>query len=97
MINLKLRLKNKTTLAAIIGAVVACVYQILAALGITPAIDKSAILTIANTVIYVLVVLGIVVDPTTPGIHDSDKAMGYDIPGENLDEYKRPADEKGAE
>ena len=39
MINLKLRLKNKTTLAAITGAVVACVYQILSALGITPAID----------------------------------------------------------
>lgn len=97
MINLKLRLKNKTTLAAIMGAVVACVYQILSALGITPAIDKSAILTIVNTVIYVLVVLGIVVDPTTPGVHDSTRAMTYDIPGENLDEYNKPADEKGAE
>lgn len=97
MINLKLRLKNKATLAAIIAAVVSGVYQILAALGITPSIDQNAILTAANLVLTVLCVLGIIVDPTTPGIHDSDKAMGYDIPGENLDAYKTPADEKGTE
>ena len=95
VINLKLRLKNKTTLAAIVAAVVACAYQILAALGITPPIDQSVILTIANTIISGLVLLGIVVDPTTPGIHDSNRAMTYDIPGENLDEYNKPADERG--
>lgn len=97
MINLKLRLKNKATLAAIIAAVVSGVYQILAALGITPAIEQNAVLTAANLVLTVLCVLGIIVDPTTPGIHDSDRAMTYDLPGENLDEYRVPADERGVE
>lgn len=94
MVNLKLRLKNKATLAAIIAAVVSAAYQILAALGITPSVDQSAILTAANLVLTILCVLGIIVDPTTPGVADSDRAMGYDIPGTNLDELNKDRDDQ---
>ena len=33
-----------------------------------------------NAVFAVLAVLGIVVDPTTEGVSDSDRAMTYDAP-----------------
>ena len=74
MINWKLRLQNKTTLVAIIGALVACVYQILGIVGIVPAISESEVINIFGVIINILVALGVVVDPTTIGVGDSTLA-----------------------
>lgn len=85
-INLKLRLKNKATLTALLVTVVAFVYEILAILGITPKIEEKTIDTLITIVVGFLVAAGIVIDPTTPGIRDSDRAMTYSHPGDtNLD------------
>ena len=48
MLNWKLRLKNKTTLIALIAALAALVYQILSAFGITPSISEDTVLEIAG-------------------------------------------------
>ena len=77
MLNWKLRLKNKTTLIALIGALAALVYQILGAIGITPGISEDTVLEIAGLAVNALCLLGIVVDPTTQGVADSDRALGY--------------------
>ena len=79
-INWKLRLQNKTTLVAIIAGLVALVYQILGWFGVAPQVSHDEILSAAATLINVLVLLGIVVDPTTNGLSDSDRAMNYDEP-----------------
>lgn len=71
MINWKLRFQNKTILAAIIGAVVACVYQILGFVGVVPSISESDVINIIGLILNLLVALGVIVDPTTPGINDS--------------------------
>lgn len=77
MLNWKLRLKNKTTLIALIAALAALVYQILGAFGITPGISEDTVLEIAGLAVNALCLLGIVVDPTTQGVSDSDRALEY--------------------
>ena len=79
-INWKLRFQNKVTLTAIVLAVIALVYQILGICGIVPAVSQETIVQLAGAVINLLVLLGIVVDPTTDGISDSDRARGYESP-----------------
>lgn len=73
MINFKLRIKNKTTLVALISAV----FLMLQQLGLEiPHNIQDAV----NTFIAILVILGIVTDPTTKGIADSERALNYDVP-----------------
>lgn len=82
-INWKLRFKNKTTLTAIVLAFVALVYQILAVAGVVPRVSESQVVEIVGMVINLLCLLGIVVDPTTSGITDSQQALTYDTPKED--------------
>lgn len=79
-INWKLRLKNKVTLTAIILGVVGIVYKILAMLGVVPPISENEVVEIVLLVIELLVLLGVVVDPTTAGVGDSQLAMSFDKP-----------------
>lgn len=79
-INWKLRLKNKTTLVTLCVAVVTAVYCIFAALGVTPSIAQETVMNLVYAVIAILCSLGIVVDPTTAGVGDSEQALGYDAP-----------------
>lgn len=82
-INWSLRLKNKTTLTAIILAIIALVYQVLGLFGVVPGISESQITEVAGMVINLLCLLGIVIDPTTSGVSDSNQAMGYEVPKED--------------
>lgn len=79
-INWKLRLQNKVILTAIVLAVIALVYQVLGLFGVVPTVSQSDVVTTAGMVINVLVLLGIVVDPTTDGAGDSDQALTYEEP-----------------
>lgn len=79
-INWKLRLKNKVTLTAIILQAVTLVYALLGVSGIVPAVGEDTIVNIAYMAIELFCLLGIVVDPTTKGIKDSNQAQSYDEP-----------------
>jgi len=79
-INWKLRFRNKVTLTAILLGVVALIYQLLGLAGIVPAVSESQITQIAVMAVDLLVLLGVVVDPTTEGISDSAQALKYDNP-----------------
>lgn len=79
-INWKLRLKNKTTLLALLTAAVAFVYQVLAIFEVVPPISQDVVINIITLLITALVSLGIVVDPTTEGLTDSNQAMSYEKP-----------------
>lgn len=70
MINFKLRLKNKATLVALISAVFLMLQQF--GLHIPSNIQEGI-----NTLVGILVILGIVTDPTTKGIGDSERALTY--------------------
>ena len=79
-INWKVRLKNPVFWTTIIPAVVACVYTVLGAFGVVPALTENMVLNIASAVITALTVLGVLVDPTTKGLSDSHMAMTYKAP-----------------
>ena len=79
-INWKLRFQNKTTLTAIILALVALVYQVLGLFDVVPKISQDELTTVIGMVINLLCLLGIVVDPTTDGMSDSARALTYDTP-----------------
>lgn len=76
MINLKLRLKNKVTLTALISAVFVMLGQF--GLEIPHNIQEGV-----NTLLMILVLLGIVTDPTTKGVADSERALNYHAPRED--------------
>ena len=79
-INWKLRLQNKTTLTALVMALVALVYQVLGLFGVMPKISEDELTTVIGMVINLMCLLGIVVDPTTDGVSDSARALTYDTP-----------------
>lgn len=64
---LKARMRNKTFWIALVSAIVLLTQQL--NLNIFP----SNIMEITNTVLLIFTTLGIVVDPTTPGITDKTK------------------------
>ena len=78
--NWKLRLQNKTTLVTLIAALLALVYQVLGMFGVVPSVSEEQLMNIAMMIINLLCILGIVVDPTTKGITDSEQALKYDAP-----------------
>ena len=73
MINFKLRLQNKATLVALISAIFFMLQQF--GLEIPHNIQEGV-----NTFVVILVILGIVTDPTTKGLGDSEQALGYHEP-----------------
>ena len=82
MINWKVRIKNKNFWIALIPAVLVLVQVVAAVFGIS--LDLSGLgeklLAVVNALFVVLAILGIVTDPTTAGVGDSDRAMTYDRP-----------------
>lgn len=82
-INWKLRFQNKATLVALLGAVVAFAYQGFSMIGYVPPVSSDQWIQLGSTLINVLVIMGIVVDPTTKGIKDSPTAQAYEEPKEH--------------
>ena len=80
MINWKVRFKNKVWLAAFITFLVSTVYQFLAMFEIAPIITQDAVMQAVAAVLQLLSLLGVVVDPTTKGLGDSERALGYQEP-----------------
>ena len=82
MINWKIRLMNKQFWLSLIPALALTAQAVAAVFGweidLTTAVGR--LLTVVNTVFALLVVLGIVVDPTTEGLGDSERAMAYEEP-----------------
>ena len=82
MINWKVRIKSKTFWLAIIPAILLLVQTVAAVFGYS--LDFQALeghlLDVVNAVFLVLTILGIVVDPTTAGVSDSERAMTYEVP-----------------
>ena len=79
-INWKLRLKNKTTLVALIGATLSFVYMVLGLFDVVPSISQNELNELLLTIVNVLSIVGIVTDPTTKGLSDSTQAIYYNEP-----------------
>lgn len=76
-INWKVRLRNKVWLTTMAAAVCAFVFDMLAMLEIAPAVTEDAVMQAVTAALTLLGMLGVVIDPTTEGAGDSDRAMTY--------------------
>lgn len=85
MINWTVRIRNKNFWLAVIPAVLLLVQTVAAVFGYSLDLGEigNRLIAVVNAVFGVLVVLGVVVDPTTAGISDSKQARGYDFPKED--------------
>lgn len=80
-INWRVRFRNKTWLAAALALLVTFVFDIFALFEIAPAITQDSVMQLVSVVLTLLTGLGVLIDPTTPGAKDSERAMGYTAPG----------------
>lgn len=83
-INWTVRLKNKTFWLSVIPAALLLVQVVAAVFGYTLDFGElgNKLLAVVNAVFALLSVLGIVTDPTTAGVSDSEQAMTYEKPKE---------------
>lgn len=84
MINWTVRIKNKNFWLAVIPAVLLLVQTVAAVFGYTLDFGDlgNRLVAVVNAVFGVLVILGVVVDPTTQGVGDSRQALNYKKPKE---------------
>ena len=83
-INWLVRIKNKTFWIALIPALLLLIQVIAAVFGYKLDLGElgNQLLAVVNALFAVLSILGIVVDPTTAGVTDSQQALTYDKPKE---------------
>ena len=77
MINAKVRFQNKQFVVTFAVAVIAFIYQMLGMFGVVPAVSQDALIQMVALVANILMGLGILVDPTTRGFADSERAKSY--------------------
>lgn len=79
MINWKVRLRNKAFWLAFIPAVLLLVQTVAALFGFALNLGDigDKLLAVVNAVFALLSILGVVVAPTTQGVGDSQRALGY--------------------
>ena len=79
-INWKVRFKNKVWLGSFLSLIVGFAYSMLALFDVFPAVTQNLVVQMMNQVLTFLGLIGVIVDPTTAGLTDSDRAMGYEEP-----------------
>lgn len=78
--NWKVRFKNKTWLTMFISLIVGFVFNMLKCFDVVPVITENMVMNIVSQVLTFLGLIGVLVDPTTVGIGDSNRAMTYAEP-----------------
>lgn len=83
-INWRVRIKNKNFWFAFIPALLLLVQVVAAVFGFSLDLGDlgNKLLAVVNAAFSVLAILGIVTDPTTKGISDSEQALTYQKPKE---------------
>lgn len=81
-INWRVRLKNKAFWLTLIPAVLLLIQAVAAVFGYTLDLGMlgDRLLAVVNAAFGVLAILGIVTDPTTKGVEDSERARTYTEP-----------------
>lgn len=95
-INWKVRAKNPAFWMTVIPALISIIYAILDVFEIAPILTEDITMRIFAGLCSCLAAGGIVIDPTTIGIGDSERAMTYETPNDSdnpKDVEENPKDE----
>ena len=84
-INWLVRIKNKAFWVALIPAALLLIQAVAAVFGYVLDLGDlgNKLLEVVNSLFAVLAILGIAIDPTTAGVKDSNRALGYTEPKED--------------
>lgn len=74
-INWKLRLRNPIFWLTAVPSLTAVIYSVLGLFGIVPRFSEDMLINVITTIITLLSALGVLVDPTTKGLCDSDSVL----------------------
>lgn len=82
IVNWDVRLKNKAFWMAVIPAILLLAQQVCALFGITLDVAgvSDQLVAIVGTVFGILALVGVINDPTTAGLSDSERALEYEEP-----------------
>lgn len=93
-INWKVRFKNKVWLTSFISLIVGFIFNMLKLFEVYPPFTESTIMNIVGQVMTFLGLFGVIADPTTEGMFDSQRALSYDEPWSDDDpNAKEPGEE----
>lgn len=79
-INWKVRFKNVPWLMTFLSLVIGFIYNLLKMFDVVPVITENQVMDLVGQVLTFLGLIGVLVDPTTKGIGDSNRAMSYETP-----------------
>ena len=79
-LNWKVRFQNRIWLGSFLGLIISFVYSLLALFDVFPQVTENTVAQLLNQVLTFLGLIGVLVDPTTAGLGDSERAMGYAEP-----------------
>ena len=87
MINWQVRLKSRSFWVGVIGALGTAAVAVCGALGVDfdAAPWVSALTSVVTGVFGILALVGVAVDPTTEGVGDSERALGYEEPAKRIE------------
>lgn len=79
-VNWKVRFKNKTWLSMFLSLIIGFVFNLLKMFDVVPVVTENFVMQIVGQVLTFLGLIGVLVDPTTAGLNDSERAMNYEEP-----------------
>lgn len=79
-INWKVRFKNKIWLTTFCSLIIGFVFNILAMFDVYPSFTQNQVTEIITQALTFLGLIGVLVDPTTSGFGDSERALSYEEP-----------------
>ncbi len=85
-VNWKVRFKNKTWLTMFLSLIIGFIFNILKLFDIVPVVTENLVMNIVGQILTVLGLFGVIVDPTTAGLNDSERALNYEEPWEDQTE-----------
>ena len=88
-INFRVRFKNKTWLFMFLSLIIGFVFNLLKLFDVYPPFTENQVLNILNQLLTFLGLIGVLVDPTTAGLEDSNRAMTYEEPWDDNHQKRR--------
>ena len=76
-INWKVRFQNKAFRTGLISLVVVFIYDLLQLLGIAPVVTQSVVMQVAEGILTILGMVGVIADPHTAGLTASSQALNF--------------------
>ena len=92
-VNWKVRFRNKTWLTMFISLVVGFIFNMLKLFDIVPSFSENLVMNIVGQVLTFLGLIGVIVDPTTVGFDDSNRAMEYEKPWDDNNPQPMPEEQ----